>query len=62
MSLFGRDDTKQAKNLTFIVVPQAEQVPKVHQKKKKKKKKTKKKKKKKKNQQQQQTKRDVIIT
>ena len=27
-SLFGRDDTKQAKSLIFIVVPQVEQVPK----------------------------------
>ena len=36
LSLFGRDDTKQAKNLIFIVVPQAEQVPKVQKKKTKK--------------------------
>ena len=28
LSLFGRDDTKQAKSLIFIVVPQVEQVPK----------------------------------
>ena len=28
-SLFGRDDTKQAKSLIFIVVPQVEQFPKV---------------------------------
>ena len=32
-SLFGRDDTKQAKSLIFIVVPQVEQFPKVHKKK-----------------------------
>ena len=43
LSLFGRDDTKQAKSLIFIVVPQVEHVPKVTpppppQKKKKKKK------------------------
>ena len=29
LSLFGRDDTRQAKSLIFIVVPQAEQVRKV---------------------------------
>ena len=29
LSLFGRDDTKQAKSLIFIVVPQVEQFPKV---------------------------------
>ena len=29
LSLFGRDDTKQAKSLIFIVVPQVEQLPKV---------------------------------
>ena len=29
LSLFGRGDTKQTKSLIFIVVPQAEQVPKV---------------------------------
>ena len=28
LSLFGRDDAKQAKSLIFIVVPQLEQVPK----------------------------------
>ena len=33
MSLFGRNDTKQAKRLIFIVVPQAEQFPKVQKKK-----------------------------
>ena len=33
LNLFGRDDTKQAKSLIFIVVPQAEQVPKVQKKK-----------------------------
>ena len=33
MSLFGRDYTRQAKSLIFIVVPQAEQVPKVQKKK-----------------------------
>ena len=32
LSLFGRDDTKQAKSLIFIVVPQVEQFPKVHKK------------------------------
>ena len=32
-SLFGRDDTKQAKSLIFIVVPQVEQFPKVQEKK-----------------------------
>ena len=51
LSLFGRDDTKQAKNLIFIVVYQAEQVPKVQKKNKQQQ-----------QQQQQQTKRDVIIT
>ena len=35
MSLFGRDDTKQAKSLIFIVVPQVEQFPKVQEKKEK---------------------------
>ena len=35
LSLFGRDDTKQAKSLIFIVVPQVEQFPKVQKKKKK---------------------------
>ena len=35
LSLFGRDDTKQAKNLIFIVVPQVEQFPKVQKRKKK---------------------------
>ena len=34
LSLFGRDDTKQAKSLIFIVVPQVEQFPKVQEKKK----------------------------
>ena len=34
LSLFGRDDTKQAKSLIFIVVPQVEQFPKVQKKKK----------------------------
>ena len=29
LSVFVRDDTRQAKILIFIVVPQAEQVPKV---------------------------------
>ena len=29
---FGRDDTKKAKSLIFIVVPQIEQVPKVQKK------------------------------
>ena len=29
LSLFGRDDTKEAKSLIFIVVPQVEQFPKV---------------------------------
>ena len=33
LSLFGRDDTKQAKSLIFIVVPQVEQFPKVQEKK-----------------------------
>ena len=28
LSLFGRDDTKQAKSLIFTVVPQVEQFPK----------------------------------
>ena len=37
LNLFGRNDTKQAKSLIFIVVPQAEQVPKVQTNKKKKK-------------------------
>ena len=32
-SLFGRDDTKQAKSLIFIVVPQVGQFPKVQKKK-----------------------------
>ena len=32
LSLFGRDGIKQAKGLIFIVVPQAEQVPKVQKK------------------------------
>ena len=35
LSLFGRDDTKQAKSLIFIVVPQVEQFPKVQEKKEK---------------------------
>ena len=35
LSLFGRDDTKQAKSLIFIVVPQVEQFPKVQKRKKK---------------------------
>ena len=34
LSLFGRDDTKQAKSLIFIVVPQVEQFRKVQKKKK----------------------------
>ena len=34
LSLFDRDDTKQAKRLIFIVVPQAEKFPKVQKKKK----------------------------
>ena len=34
LSLFGRDDKKQAKSLIFIVVPQVEQFPKVQKKKK----------------------------
>ena len=34
LSLFGRGDTKQAKSLIFIVVPQVEQFPKVQKKKK----------------------------
>ena len=29
LSFFGRDDTRQAKRLIFIVVPQARQVPNV---------------------------------
>ena len=33
LSLFGRDDTKQAKSLIFTVVPQVEQFPKVQKKK-----------------------------
>ena len=36
LSLFGRDDTRRAKSLIFIVLPQAEQFPKVRQKSKKK--------------------------
>ena len=36
LSLFGRDDTKQAISLIFIVVSQAEQFPKVQNKKKRK--------------------------
>ena len=32
LSLFGRDDTKQAISLVFIVVPQAEQIPKIQKK------------------------------
>ena len=35
LSLFGRYDTKQAKSLIFIVVPQVEQFPEVQKKKKK---------------------------
>ena len=34
LSLFGWDDTKQAKSLIFIVVSQVEQFPKVQKKKK----------------------------
>ena len=34
LSLLGRDDTKQAKSLIFIAVPQVEQFPKVQKKKK----------------------------
>ena len=34
LSLFDRDDTKQAKSLIFIVVPPVEQFPKVQKKKK----------------------------
>ena len=34
LSLFSRDDTKQAKSLIFIVVPQVEQFRKVQKKKK----------------------------
>ena len=30
LSLFAKDDTKQAKSLIFTVVPQVEQFPKVH--------------------------------
>ena len=33
LSLFGRNDTKQAKSLIFIVVPQVEQFSKVQKKK-----------------------------
>ena len=33
LSVFDRDDTKQAKSLIFIVVPQVEQFPKVQKKK-----------------------------
>ena len=40
LSLFGRDDTKQAKSLIFIVVPQVERVPKVQIKRKIKKRKS----------------------
>ena len=36
LSVFGRDDTKQAKSLIFTVVPQLEQFPKVQKKKQKK--------------------------
>ena len=32
LSVFGRDDTKQAKSLIFIVVPQVQQFPKVQKK------------------------------
>ena len=32
LSLFGRDDTKKAKSLVFIAVPQVEQFPKVQKK------------------------------
>ena len=32
MSLFGRDDTKQANSFILIVVPQVEQFPKVQKK------------------------------
>ena len=32
LSIFGRGDTKQAKSLIFIVVPQVEQFPKVQKK------------------------------
>ena len=35
LSLFGWDDTKQAKSLIFNVAPQVEQFPKVQKKKKK---------------------------
>ena len=34
LSLFGRDDIKQAKSIIFIVVPQIEQFPKVQKKEK----------------------------
>ena len=34
LSLFSRDDIRQAKSLIFIVVPQVEQVPKVKKKEK----------------------------
>ena len=34
LSLFGRDDTKQAKSRIFIVVPQVEQFPKAQEEKK----------------------------
>ena len=34
LNIFGRKDTRQAKGLIFIVVSQAEQVPKVQKKKK----------------------------
>ena len=36
LSLFGRNNTKQAKRLIFIVVPHIEQFPKVQKKQKKK--------------------------
>ena len=32
LSIFGRDDTKQAKSLIFIAVPQVELFPKVQKK------------------------------
>ena len=32
LSIFGRDDTKQAKSFIFIAVPQVEQFPKVQKK------------------------------
>ena len=41
LSLFGWDDTKQAKSLIFILVPQVEQFPKVQKNTKQKTKKTK---------------------